>query len=165
MAARQKKSLITAEDIMTRPVVSVGAQDALAVVEQRLVDAHITGVPVVEDGRLVGIITRSDFVRLPILLKSMDEYVADRRHENGMQQQDRRETKAFRSGLENLKVSDVMTKTVVTCVADTPVSEIAARMVNHHVHRLVVVDGERPIGIVGSLDLVKLMEHGLPGQT
>ena len=159
MAGRRKKSLIVAADIMASPVVSVGAQDTLADVEQRLVDAHITGVPVIEDGHLVGIITRSDFVRLPILLKAMDQYVADCLYENGMQQQDRKETKDFRSRRENLKVSDVMTRAVVTCVADTPVRDIAARMISHHVHRLVVVDGDLPIGIVGSLDLVKLMEH------
>ena len=152
-------STIVASDIMTAPVVCVGANESLLNIEQRMIDAQVTGIPVVEDERVVGIITRSDFVRLPILLKAMDEYVADRRYEDGMQQEDRTELKEFRSRLENLPVSAVMTRAVVTCAADSPVGDIAARMISHHVHRLVVVDEQRPIGIIGSLDLVKLMVH------
>ena len=148
---------VVAQDIMTSPVVCVAGHEELAAVEQRLVDAHITGLPVVEAGRLIGIITRSDFVRIPILLKAMDEYVADRQHENGLQQQDRVEFTGFRSRLEKLTVTDVMTHEVVTCAAGTAVSDIAEKMLSHHVHRIVVVDGDRPIGIVGSLDLVKLL--------
>jgi CBS domain-containing protein len=30
-------------------------------------------------------------------------------------------------------------------------------MVQDHIHRVVVVEGDRPIGIVSSLDLVKLL--------
>ena len=150
---------IIAKDVMTSPVVCVDANDGLSEVEQCLIDAHVTGLPAVEEGRLVGIITRSDYVRLPILLKAYDEYVSDRQHENGMQQKDRAEFHEFRSRLGTLTVHDVMTSKVVTCTEDTPVSEIATKMLTHHVHRVVVVDQDRPIGIVGSLDLVKLLEH------
>ena len=150
---------IVAKDVMASPIVCVDANEELSEVEQRLMDAHVTGLPAVEEGRLVGIITRSDYVRLPILLKAYDEYVSSRRHENGMQQQDRAEFHEFRSRLGTLTVHDVMTSKVVTCTEDTPVSKIVAKMLNHHVHRVVVVDQDRPIGIVGSLDLVKLLEH------
>jgi CBS domain-containing protein len=150
---------IVAKDVMASPIVCVGAHEGLSDVEQHLIDAYVTGLPVVEKGRLVGIITRSDYVRLPVLLKAYDEYVSDRQHENGMQQQDRAEFHEFRSRLGTLTVHDVMTSKVVTCAEDTPVSEIAAKMLTHHVHRVVVIDQDRPIGIVGSLDLVKLLEH------
>ena len=46
---------------------------------------------------------------------------------------------------------------VVTCTPGTSVEEIGAKMVRHHIHRVVVVDNDRPVGIVGSLDLVKLL--------
>jgi CBS domain-containing protein len=160
MVKFQSGSSIVAKDVMTAPVVCVEPDEGLVAVEQRLIDAHITGLPVVISGELVGIITRSDFVRLPILLKTLDEYVEDRRHENGLQQQFREEFHELMSRLGDLTVGDVMTRNVVTCNADTPVSGIAAKMVSHHVHRVVVVDGTRPIGIVGSLDLVRLLEHG-----
>lgn len=149
---------IVAKDIMTSPIVCVDANEGLSQVEQRLIDAHVTGLPAVEEGCLVGIITRSDYVRLPILLKTYDEYVSSRQHEIGMQQQEQAESHEFRSRLGTLTVRDVMTSNVVTCAEDALVSEIVAKMLNHHVHRIVVVDQDRPIGIVGSLDLVKLLK-------
>ena len=148
---------VLAKTVMTSPVVCVNVHERLDYVEQRLVDAHVTGLPVVEDGMLVGIITRSDYVRVPILLKAFDEYVAERRYEDGMQQQQRDEFQEFRSRLGTLTVRDVMTNKVVTCDADTPAHEVADKMLNHHVHRVVVVEQGRPIGVVGSLDLVKLL--------
>jgi len=150
---------IVARDVMASPVVCVTADQTLSDVEQRLVDESVTGLPVVEEGRLVGIITRSDYVRLPILLKSFDEYVSSRQYEESMQQGERAEFHGFRSHLEALTVRDVMTGKVVTCTEDTPVGEIVAKMLGHHVHRIVVIDQDRPIGIVGSLDLVSLLEQ------
>jgi CBS domain-containing protein len=150
---------IVAKDIMASPIICVKADQSLGEVEQCLVDEHVTGLPVVEEGILVGIITRSDYVRLPILLRAYDEYVSSRRYEEGMQQQERDDFHEFRSHLEALTVRDVMTSKVVTCVEETPVSDIAAKMLNHHVHRVVVIDQDRPIGIVGSLELVRLLDH------
>lgn len=150
---------LVAKDVMASPVVCVDANEGLSEVGQRLMDAHVSGLPAVKEGRLVGIITRSDYVRIPILLKAYDGYVSDLRYEEGLQQQDRAEFHEFRSHLETLTVHDVMTSKVVTCAEDTPVSEIVAKMLIHHVHRVVVVDQGRPIGIVGSLDLIKLLEH------
>ena len=147
-----------AKNVMTSPIVCVDTTDRLGDVEQRLVDAHVTGLPVVEGGRLVGIITRSDYVRIPILLKTYDEYVSSRQHENDLQQSDRTDFQGFRSNLEALTVQDVMTRQVVTCTVDAPVKDIVSKMLNHHVHRIVVIDGDRPIGIVGSLDLIKLLQ-------
>lgn len=150
---------IVAKAVMASPVVCVSVHERLDDVEQRLIDAHVTGLPVVEDGMLIGIITRSDYVRVPILLKAFDEYVVERRYENGMQQEQRDEFHEFRSRLSRLTVRDVMTSKVLTCGADTPVDEIAEKMLNHHVHRVVVVEQGRPVGVVGSLDLVKLLRR------
>jgi CBS-domain-containing membrane protein len=148
---------LVARDIMTSSLVCIGEQEELSAAAQRLTDAHVTGLPVVEDGRLVGIVSRSDCVRAPILLKTMDEYVSDRRHENTLQQEPREEFDGFRSRLRHLRVADVMTTEVETCLPDTPVEEIGTQMILHHIHRVVVVDSDRPVGIVGSLDLVKLL--------
>ena len=149
---------LVAKDIMVSSVVHIGLHAELIEVAQRLVDAQITGLPVVEEGRLVGIVSRSDFVRAPVLLKTMDEYVSDRRYEDTLQQRSRAEFDGFLSRLRHLTVADVMTTEVVTCVPDTPVGEIGTKMIRHHIHRVVVVDNDRPVGIIGSLDLVKLLD-------
>jgi len=148
---------LVAKDIMESSVVCIGKHEKLIEIGDRLINAHVTGMPVVEEGRLVGIVTRSDVVRAPVLLKTMDDYVSDHLQEDSLQQQPRTEFDGFRSRLQHLTVADVMTTKVVTCTPDTPVEEIGTKMVRHHIHRIVVVENDRPVGIVGSLDLVKLL--------
>jgi CBS domain-containing protein len=148
---------LVAKDVMQSAVVCIGKKDSLAEVGERMVSARVTGMPVVEEGRLVGIITRSDFVRIPVLMRTMDDYVEDHLQENSLQQQPRTEFDGFSARLPNLTVADVMTTEVITCLPDTPVEEIGNKMVRHHIHRVVVVDKDKPVGIIGSLDLVKLL--------
>ena len=48
-----------------------------------------------------------------------------------------------------------MTPDPVTVGEDTPLTELAQRMVDAHVHRVVVVDRRyRPVGIVSSTDIL-----------
>lgn len=150
-------SKLVAKDIMESSVVCIGPHEGLIETSERLINSRVTGMPVVEEGRLVGIVTRSDIVRAPVLLKSMDEYVSDHLQEDNLQRQPRTEIESFRSRLEHLTVADFMTTGVVTCAPDTPVEEIGTKMVRRHIHRIVVVDNDRPVGIVGSLDLVELL--------
>jgi CBS-domain-containing membrane protein len=52
-------------------------------------------------------------------------------------------------------VGRFMTPDPVTVSIDTPLPELAQRMVDAHVHRVIVVDrGNRPVGIVSSTDLL-----------
>jgi CBS domain-containing protein len=52
------------ETIMTREVVAVSPDTPILVVARLLLDHRIGGVPVVEHGRVVGMITESDLFRL-----------------------------------------------------------------------------------------------------
>jgi CBS domain-containing protein len=52
---------------------------------------------------------------------------------------------------------DVMTPAVHQVPATASVAEVARRMVEQHVHRLVVTEGKEPIGIVTSMDLLKMI--------
>lgn len=57
-------------------------------------------------------------------------------------------------------VRDIMTTTVVTTSATTSSSELARLMLEHQVHRLIVVDAqEHPIGIVTVDDLLQVLAH------
>ena len=56
-----------------------------------------------------------------------------------------------------LQVRQIMTPIADTVAEDTPVPEIARMMVAHHYHRMVVTRRERPVGIVSSMDLLKLI--------
>jgi CBS-domain-containing membrane protein len=55
-----------------------------------------------------------------------------------------------------MKASELMTRDVVTARPDTPVRQAAARMAEHHVTSLPVLDDDgRVIGIVSEIDLVR----------
>lgn len=51
-------------DIMTRSVITVGEDTDPETVARMLIEQHIRRLPVVRDGKVVGIISRSDLVRL-----------------------------------------------------------------------------------------------------
>ncbi len=53
----------TARDVMSSPVIEVGEQTDVSEIAELLVQYHIKRVPVVHDGRLVGIVSRVDLLR------------------------------------------------------------------------------------------------------
>jgi CBS domain-containing protein len=53
-------------DIMTQPVVTVAPDTSIMEVAQLLLEHRIGGVPVVEEGLVIGVITESDLFRLII---------------------------------------------------------------------------------------------------
>jgi CBS domain-containing protein len=60
---------------------------------------------------------------------------------------------------DTLPVSRVMTTTVHTLSPKADVSVAAALMRKHRHHHIVVLDGQRVVGIVSSLDLLRLIEQ------
>jgi CBS domain-containing protein len=54
----------TAADVMTKKVTSVQEESSLGAVAQLMLNRNLKRVPVLRDGQLVGIITRSDLVGL-----------------------------------------------------------------------------------------------------
>ncbi len=150
-----------AADVMTRPVVSVAPDQSLVEVETLLIEHRISGVPVVEEGELVGVLSRSDLARVQVLMDSLDGQVTDQlewtEQADGFQHGAPSEFRGFRQLLAGLKVKDAMHDEVITCKPATPVGEVAATMLRQHIHRVIVVEENRPVGIVSSLDLVRLL--------
>ncbi|WP_372618991.1 CBS domain-containing protein [Falsiroseomonas sp.] len=54
---------VYASELMTTPVVTVGPEEGVAHVARLMEEHHIRRIPVAEDGRLLGLISRSDLVR------------------------------------------------------------------------------------------------------
>ncbi len=69
-AMRYLQSRVEISDVMTRNVVSVGPDTDLNEVARTMLERKIGGLPVVEDGRLVGIITESDIFKRFVELQS-----------------------------------------------------------------------------------------------
>lgn len=54
-------------------------------------------------------------------------------------------------------VQEVMTPTVYTVTEDTPISEIAKIMIAGRIHRLLVTHHNRLVGIITTLDMLKVL--------
>ena len=117
------------------------------------IEKNISGVPVVdEQNHVIGVISEGDLVyqqkplAKPIFINLFD----------GILQIDRKE---FVEGLNKMaayKVSQLMTKDVITACEDTPVEEIADLMINKKINRLPIVDDEGHLqGLVTRQDIIR----------
>jgi CBS domain-containing protein len=60
--------------------------------------------------------------------------------------------------LAAIQAREVMTPQVVSIVESATVAEASLRLVESHIHRLLVVDGEdRPLGILSTTDIIREM--------
>ncbi len=122
---------LTARDVMSGPVLSVREDLSLKEVSSRLSEAGISGAPVVDAaGSLLGVVSLADLARTV--------------GEGG-------------EGADGLTVRRIMTPIADTVSEDTPVPEIARIMLDNQYHRLVVTRRQEPVGIVSSMDLLKLI--------
>lgn len=144
-----------AKDIMTTPVVTVSPATTVREIAALLLERRISAVPVVEDGRLVGLVSEGDLLH---------------RHEIGTDRD--RPARSWWLGLiaggpgeaaaqyvksHAMRARDVMTRDVITVDEDTPIATIAARLEAHHIKRVPVLRGGRPVGIVSRTDLIRAL--------
>lgn len=141
-----------ASDIMTAPVVTVTPQMAVRDAVHLMVERSISGLPVVdESGRLVGILTEADLLFKEAEPRPSHPVVEWFGHSLWLE----RRVSGYRK-VEGRTVGEVMTHNVITAEEETPVHEVASRMVRYRVNRLPVVRGGRVVGIVTRADILKV---------
>ncbi len=153
---------LTARDVVQPALVNVKPDDSLDIAERLMVEHRLTGLPVVDAGRLVGVISRSDVTRVHVLAESLDGQIAEELHwdetqADGFKHGEGERFLGFKPRLEKLRVKDVMRSQVVTCRPEAPIRDVAALLVRHHIHRVFVVELNKPLGVINSLDLVALL--------
>lgn len=136
-------SELQAQDVMNAPVLTTSSNADIEHVEQDFVRHGVSAMPVVQNDQIVGVISRSDLMLVPVLTAAIESSTATA----GV---------ADHSSETTFRVGDLMKRRVVQCAPETPLGMIAADMVHHHVHHVVVVRDDKPIGIVSSLDIVQL---------
>jgi CBS domain-containing protein len=150
---------VRVRDVMRTDVGTVGSEMSLPDLERAFIDRKRSGFPVVDAGRLVGIVSRSDVVRQLCVEQTLAEQVSDFYAGEGVASVvESFEAIGERVGsrIETLRVRDVMSRRLITVSPDEGLSAVARRLVEHGIHRLPVVEGERLLGLVSSLDLVRL---------
>lgn len=141
-------STMCASDVMARDVVSVSPETPVKEVVELLVGKSYRALPVVREGRPVGIITNTDLLKrggLSIrvdLLKALD-------------------AAALRAEIDKLGASGktamaVMTPHPVTVDQSKPLAEVAEMMAYLHLKRMPVVDDEGTmVGMISRLDVLR----------
>lgn len=129
------------DEVMTTRVVTVPPHLLLKHLARLLLAHDVSGAPVVEDGRVVGVISESDLVRL----EAREESGPSRRLLRGRRQ----------PGKVARVVADAMTSPALTIEPWMSVGAAAATMIASDVNRLPVVRDGRLVGIVARADLVR----------
>lgn len=146
-------------DIMREEIVSAPADLPVARVMGLLLERNVRSLPIVaDDGRLLGIITDGDLLRRAQLTTRLNLQkalsVAQIQHQFA-------ELEA-----QPQQAADVMTQPVITVKASDPVRLAAARMTEHHLKRLPVIDETgRLVGLVSRIDVLRALEYHHNGQT
>mgnify|MGYP000142884401 CR=1 FL=1 len=118
-------------DIMTRPVVAIGPDEPIGDVTALMAQRRLRHFPVVEDGRLVGIVSDRDL-----------------RTVGG-------DHPAARPGTGRTDpVRELMTRTVWTAHPLDPIDEAAAVLRRRSIGAMPVMEGDDMVGIVSAADLL-----------
>jgi len=157
--------MVIASEIMERDVVSVGADTKLPALCRLFYDEGITGAPVVDDeSRVVGVVSIADLIRTlqedHEALLAAPNYYRDTHSE--AQPEWLADLEEFDDRLSHRIVSEIMTSDVVAVQPKAQVSEVVAKILEHRVHRILVLDEKRVddelVGIISLFDLVALLQ-------
>jgi CBS domain-containing protein len=157
----------TARQIMCSEVHTVHPDLTLPELEREFLAHQASGFPVVDQGKLVGVVSRSDIVRQLCVERTLAQTVSDYyRAEAGIGADPAESLNevATRVGrrLEQLHVRDVMVRALISAAPDQPVADVARLLLEHHIHRVPVVEEGQLVGLISALDLVRLIAEGSP---
>ena len=141
-------------EIMTEPVVSVSPEATIEEAARLMVEKRISGLPVLDAGNLVGIVTEGDLIRRP-------ETGTERRHSRWLEffLSAGRTQEYVRSHAR--KVGEVMTRNVVSVDKDTSLGQVVKLMEQHGIKLIPVLENDRLVGIVSRANLVGALANAL----
>jgi CBS domain-containing protein len=142
---------LTAADLMTAPVMTIPHDTSLREAARLLSGSHVSGAPVVDaDGHCLGVLSSSDFVTWA----SEEESAAGEISRTTCFIAPWGEMIDIEESADNA-IQHYMKAPLITVALTTPVGEVAQKMVDAHIHRvLVVVEDDLPRGIVTSTDIL-----------
>lgn len=150
-------AMLKAEDIMTVKCVTFTPDTEISVAAKTLLEKKINGAPVVEDGKVVGVLCQSDLVAqqkkvtLPSFFTLLDGVFPLSSHD---------ELEAEMKKITALTVGDAMTAAPTFVTPESTVEEIATLMANAKLYTLPVIDNGELVGVVGKEDVLRTLVQG-----
>jgi CBS domain-containing protein len=144
-------------EIMNKNVVTVRPEMNVHALAELFASRDISGAPVVDvQGKLLGVVLEESLimqdnkVHLPTFMVILNGLFAfgEKRFEDEMKK------------VAALTVEGIMNKNPVMLSPDTPVEEVATRVIEDGIHYFTVVDNGKLAGIVTKKDIVKAIAQG-----
>ena len=141
-----------AKEIMRKDVITVERWLTLHELAALFESRCISGAPVVDErGSVLGVVSQTDLVRsrresgsaVPLYHRETD----DSARSAGMHLEE----------VDDTRVEQIMTPGAISVDEETSVRELAARMIERHIHRVLVTREGRLTGIVTSMDMLKAL--------
>lgn len=174
----------TLREVMTEEVVTVGPETTLRDAVEALRDAGVSGLPVVAGGKVVGVVSARDILEFEADAPGVPTEQPTQVEWGGLEEEpdeweeDEEPPAGFFTGmwpdvgadvlerfqevgapewdlLEEHVVAEVMTQRIRAMGPDREVADAAARMLEAGIHRVLVMEGERLLGIVSTMDIVR----------
>ena len=145
---------ILARDLMTKQIYTVSPSTGLREVVEFLRENQVHAAVVEESSRLVGVVSYSDVVRY-----LADESEGSEHHFSHIFLSDGTGEleQEYLNRLDEARAIDVMTPVVFECDGDATAGAAAAYMAEQGVHRVVVTEGGRAVGVLSATDLLPVV--------
>lgn len=159
--------MLKVKDVMSKPVTTITLDTPVKDAAAMLADKNISGAPVMDGNRIVGIFTEADVLRSLKTMKKDLRLVYPSISSLGIAFQEevtQREILEAYEEIGNLPVKEVMSREVVTVDADIPLNEAISKMVLKGIHRLPVMEKNTLVGIVTRGDIIRGLAAETNGQ-
>jgi CBS domain-containing protein len=175
----------TVRDIMSRELVTLNPESSLRDAMELLAERHISGAPVVAGAGVVGVVSASDVLSFEAAAPTVPAWHGDRAEEGEFETSENWQEGAeapaayftelwedagadVAERIEQLEgpewdaladhtVGEAMTPGVRCVQAGASLEEAAAYMLDHGIHRALVLDRERLVGIITATDFMRVV--------
>jgi CBS domain-containing protein len=141
--------MLTAADVMTTDVVSIDPDRPIQEIAELLYSRGISGVPVVEDGRVVGVVSEGDLIgHAAAIGEQRGSWWLTLFRDETASARDYAKT-------HGRVARDVMTRDVITIEESATLGDIARLLDKHHIKRVPVLRDGRLVGVVSRRNLLR----------
>jgi CBS domain-containing protein len=127
------------KDVMTHQVETVGRNDDLLMLDELMRSRHLRHLPVIEDGKIVGIVTQRDLFKAA--MSSAMGYGEKAQHQF----------------LHSVRVKEIMMYPVTTVTPETELQEAVRMIIEKGIGCLPVVEGTKLVGMVTKTNLLRYL--------